>query len=92
MTNNQPPPTLPFTRTVVIIRTKPPMAPISPHSGVLWAATIGDAPDRAVSVLADEESAVMRHGYADRTSLDRGLIHNESSHEVLIFAGRLPVL
>jgi hypothetical protein len=51
MTNNQPPPALPFARTVVIIRTKPPMAPISAHSGVLWTATIGDTPDHAVSVL-----------------------------------------
>ena len=35
------------------------------HERVLWAAAIGDSPHRAVSVLADEESAVMRYRHAD---------------------------
>ena len=47
-------------------------------NAVLWAATIGDTPDRAVSVLTDEESAVMRHCYADRTRPDRGVVRHES--------------
>src|ERR1700730_8385035 len=33
----------------------------SQHERVLWAATIRDTPDRAVPVLANEKSAVMRH-------------------------------
>jgi hypothetical protein len=34
---------------------------------VLWAATIRDTPERAVPVLANEKSAVMRHRHADGT-------------------------
>src|SRR5262249_22258207 len=60
--------------------------------GVSWAAAIGDTPDRAVSVLADEESAVTRHGHADGAGPNRGVIHDETGHEVLIFAGRNAVL
>jgi hypothetical protein len=58
----------------------------------LWAAAIRDTPDRAVSVLADEKSAVMRHRYADGACPHRGLVHDEPGHEVLIFAGWHPIL
>ena len=58
----------------------------------LWAATIRDTPDRAVSIVADEKSAVMRHSYADGACPHRGVVHDEPGHEVLIFAGRHPVL
>jgi hypothetical protein len=42
--------------------------------------------------LGDEEGAVMRHRYADGGRPNRGVVHNEASHEVLIFAGRHTVL
>src|SRR5437588_3585425 len=58
----------------------------------LWAAAIRDAPHRPVSVLADEESAVMRHRYADGARPNRGVVHDEAGHEVIIFAGRHTVL
>ncbi len=38
----------------------------------LWAATIRDTPDRAVPVLANEKSAVMRHRYAKMLDGDMG--------------------
>jgi hypothetical protein len=57
----------------------------------LWPATIGDAPYGAVSVFADEKSAVMRHRHADRARPNRGIIHDEAGHEVFIFAGRHPI-
>src|SRR6266480_2680205 len=59
---------------------------------VLWAATIGDTPDRAVSVLADEKSAIVRHRHADGARPNRGVVHDEAGHKVLIFAGRNPIL
>src|SRR6478672_1534950 len=67
-------------------------SPSKSISRVLWAAAIGDSPHRAVSVLADEESAVMRHRHADGARPNRGVVHDEAGHEVLIFAGRHPVL
>ena len=36
--------------------------------------------------------AVMRHRYADRARPHRGVVHDKPGHEVLIFAGRNPVL
>jgi hypothetical protein len=57
----------------------------------LWPATIGDAPYGAVSVFADEKSAVMRHRHADRARPNRGIINDEAGHEVFIFAGRHPI-
>src|SRR5215471_17261474 len=62
------------------------------HERVLWAAAIGDTPYHAVSVLADEQSAVMRHRHTDGARPNRGVVHDEAGHEVLIFAGRYPVL
>src|SRR5262249_42584278 len=59
---------------------------------VLWAAAIGDTPHRAVSVLADEESAVMRYRHADGARPNGGVVHDEAGHEVLVFAGRNAVL
>jgi hypothetical protein len=59
---------------------------------VLWTAAIGNTPDGTVSVLADEESAVMRHRYADRARPHRGIVDDKSGHEVFIFASRHPVL
>jgi hypothetical protein len=55
----------------------------------LSAATTGDTPYRAVSILADEESAIMQ---ADRASPNRGVGHDEAGHEVLIFTGRSPII
>ena len=34
----------------------------------------------------------MRHRHADRARPNRGVVHNEAGHEVLVFAGRHPVL
>ena len=34
----------------------------------------------------------MRHRHADGARPNRGVVHNEAGHEVLIFAGRHPVL
>src|SRR5215831_10448659 len=65
---------------------------LTPFFQELWAAAIGDSPHRAVSVLADEESAVMRHRHADGAGPNGGVVHDETGHEVLIFAGRHPVL
>src|SRR5262249_43248458 len=62
------------------------------HERVLWAAAIGDSPDRAVSVFAEEESAVVRHRHTDGARPNREVVHDEAGHEVLIFAGRYPVL
>jgi D-arabinose 1-dehydrogenase-like Zn-dependent alcohol dehydrogenase len=47
---------------------------------------------RRPELIADEESAVTRHGYADGARPNRGVIHDEAGHEVLIFASRNPVL
>src|ERR1051326_8437713 len=58
----------------------------------LGTAAIGDAPDRAFSILADEERAVMRHGDADRARPNRGVVDDKSGHEVLVFAARRAVL
>src|SRR5215471_8638351 len=62
------------------------------HERVLWAAAIGDPPHRAVSVLADEESTVMRHRHTDGARPNRGVVHDEAGHEVLVLAGRYPIL
>src|SRR5262245_61100492 len=40
----------------------------------------------------NEESAVMRHRHADGAGPNRGVGHDETRHEVLIFASRYPVL
>src|SRR2546423_2062888 len=63
-----------------------------PHGRSLRTAAIGDAPDCAVSILADEERAVMRHGDADGAGPNRGVVDDETGHEVLVFAIRLAVL
>ena len=34
----------------------------------------------------------MRHRHADRARPNRGVVHHEAGHEVLVFAGRHPVL
>jgi hypothetical protein len=34
----------------------------------------------------------MRHRHTDRARPNRGVVHDEAGHEVLIFAGRYPVL
>src|SRR5947208_3773772 len=39
----------------------------------LWATTIGDPPDSAVSVLADEEGAVMRRGLQQMLEVGKNL-------------------
>src|SRR5262249_6683888 len=59
---------------------------------VLWATAIGNSPHRAVTVLADEETSVMRHRHPDGARPNRGVVDDEAGHEVLIFAGRYPVL
>src|SRR5262249_30206713 len=61
-------------------------------SVTLRPATIGHAPDRAISVLADEERAVMRDRDPDRARPNGRVVHHKARHEVLVFAGRNPVL
>src|SRR5581483_8893525 len=53
---------------------------------------VGDAPDGAAAVFADEERAVLRHRDAHRPAPDRFVRDDEAGHEVLVFAGRLAVL
>src|SRR5262249_21536107 len=49
------------------------------HERVLWAAAIGDSPHCAVSVLADEESAVMRHRHTNGARPNRGVVHDANA-------------
>src|ERR1700722_19000988 len=53
---------------------------------------VSDAPDRAVTVLRDQERAVARDRDADRASPHIGIAGDKAGHEVLIFAGRNAVL
>src|SRR2546423_6415740 len=63
-----------------------------PCARSLRTAAIGDPPDRAVSILADEQRAVMRHRDADGARPNRGVVNDKAGHEVLVFATRLAVL
>jgi NAD(P)-dependent dehydrogenase (short-subunit alcohol dehydrogenase family) len=53
----------------------------------LVSAAVGDAPDRAVAVLADEEAAVRRDRDADRPAPHAAILGDEPGQEILIGAG-----
>src|SRR5271165_5815505 len=53
---------------------------------------VGDSPDRAVAVLADQQRAVMRDGDPDRTTPDSAVADDEAGQEILVFTSRLPIL
>src|SRR3954451_1560638 len=56
---------------------------------LLW---IGDRPDRAVCVLADEEGSVLCDGHAHRAAPNGCVVHDETGTEVVVLAGRHAVL
>src|SRR5271165_2014600 len=55
-------------------------------------AVVGDAPDRAAAVFADEERAVPSNGDAHRAGPDISVADHEAGQEILVFAGRLAVV
>src|SRR5690348_6944707 len=69
--------------------TPAPASPVSPHAST---PAVGDPPDRAVAVLADEERAVVGDRYADRAAPDAAVVDHEAGQEILVFAGRPAVL
>src|ERR1700730_6724240 len=53
---------------------------------------VGDAPDRAVAIFADQERAGPGDGDADRAGPDGPVADHEAGQKILVFAGRLAVL
>src|SRR5262245_6928656 len=51
-------------------------------------AAIGDPPDRAVAVLADQQRAVARDRNADRAAPHAAIVDNEAGQKILVLAGR----
>src|SRR6516165_6452859 len=58
--------------------------PLNKHS---LPAPIGNSPDRAVAVLADEQRAVARDRDADRPSPHRAIVDHEAGDKILVLAG-----
>ena len=54
--------------------------------------TIRDAPNRAITVLADQEGAVLPNGDADRTRPDGTVVNYEPGQKILVFPGRLTII
>src|SRR5690349_21265403 len=54
--------------------------------------SMADAPDGPVTVLRNQQRPVAGHGDADRPAPDLGVVDDETGDEILVFAGRHPVL
>ena len=63
-----------------------------PGDGAVSLFLIGDPPDGIVSVLANEECAVFRHGKSHGTTPNISLRSNESGQEILVSASRFAAI
>src|SRR5271167_2937672 len=55
-------------------------------------ADMGDAPQRAVAVLGDEQRSIVCDSYTHWTAPDAVVVHYEPSEKVVVFAGRNAVI
>ena len=63
-----------------------------PGDGAVSLFLIGDPPDGIVSILANEESAVFRHGKSHGTTPNVSLRSNESGQEILVSTSRFAMI
>ena len=55
-------------------------------------ATVGDLPNRAVAVIADQEGTVLCNGDPRRACPDVAVVNHKAGQEILIFSSRLVIL